>query len=86
MPVVSIGFFRNSHHYNNANIANFILAVGAASLEEEGGAASLGGSVCGWGACVGGAWLDHQKETGQMKSSTLKCNPITSTDIQFHIY
>ena len=45
MPVVSIGFFTNSHHYNNANIANFILAVGAASL--EGGAASLGGSVCG---------------------------------------
>ena len=53
MPVVSIGFFRNSHHYNNANITNFILAVGTASLEEEGGlrrwgeASVAGGHVSG---------------------------------------
>ena len=85
MPVVSIGVFTNSLHYKNVNISNFILAVGAASLE-EGGLRRWGEACEAGGHVSGGAWLDHQKETGQTNSATLKCNPITSTDIQFHIY
>ena len=53
MPLVSIGFFTNSHHYNNANIANFILAVGAASLEEEGGLRRWGKRLWLGGMCRG---------------------------------
>ena len=28
----------------------------------------------------------YEKETGPMKSATLKCNPVTSTDISLYIY